>query len=67
MNNKWLYRKFTTKNIFFEVVKETHVVKNLYRLEVKLIDAGIFSEFSIDFGSDELEEEMKNGRMREVF
>lgn len=67
MNNKWLYRKFTTKNIFFEVVKETHVVKNLYRLEVKLIDAGIFSEVSIDFGSDELEEEMKNGRMREVF
>ena len=64
---KWLYRKFTTSNMFFEVVKETHVVKNLYRLDVRLIDAGMFSNLTIDFGSDELEEEMKNGRMREIF
>ena len=66
MKNKWLYRKFTTKNIYFEVVKETHVIKNLYRLEVKLIDAGIFSDISIDFGSDEIEEEIKHNRMKEV-
>ena len=67
MKNKWLYRKFATKNIYFEVVKEIHVVKNLYRLEVRLIDAGIFSNLTIDFGSDEIEEEIKNNRMREVF
>lgn len=66
-NNKWLYRKFTTSNMFFEVVKETHVIKNLYRLEVRLIDAGIFSNLTIDFGSDEIEEEIKNNRMKEVF
>lgn len=64
---KWLYRKFTTSNMFFEVVKETHVIKNLYRLEVRLIDAGIFSSLTIDFGSDEIEEEIKNNRMKEVF
>lgn len=65
---KWEGRFFCVNpTTFFKVEKEIHVVKNLYKLEVRLIDAGIFSNLTIDFTSDEIEEEIKNNRMKEVF
>ena len=66
--SKWEGRFFCVNpTTFFKVEKEIHVVKNLYKLEVRLVNAGIFSNLTIDFTSDEIEKEIENGRAKEVY
>lgn len=61
-----LHEKFQTGTVIFEIVNIVPVVKTFSKLEIRIKECGLLSNWSIDCGSDELEKGILSGQVRRL-